>query len=109
MTGKTANRWCFTWPAANISVGGKERAALVLNSRWNSGDTITVSFLDGDPAVQRKVQQAARGWLDAGLANLNFDFRKNTNDTLIRISFRHPGSWSVIGTTCRQIADKKQP
>ena len=42
------------------------------------------------------------------MANLTLDFRKGP-DTLVRISFQYPGSWSVIGTTCRQITDKTQP
>jgi serralysin len=103
------NQWCFAWPAAKKSVSGKDRAALVKGSKWTKGDTITVSFLDGDPVVQDKVKSAALGWTAPQLANLHFDFRKNTNDTQVRISFRFNGSWSVIGTTCRQITDKAQP
>src|SRR6202521_3715704 len=101
MTTPNDNQWCLAWPAARKSVGGKDRAALVKGSKWNSGDTITVSFLDGDPSVQDKVANVALGWIAPQLANLHFDFRKNTSDTLIRISFHYPGSWSVIGTTCR--------
>jgi hypothetical protein len=109
MTTPNDNHWCFAWPVARKSVSGKDRAALVKASKWNSGDTITVSFLDGDASVQDKVADAARGWTAHQLANLNLDFRKHTNDTLVRISFRHSGSWSVIGTTCRQMTDKTQP
>jgi serralysin len=103
------SNWCFAWVAKKQSVGGKDRAALVKASRWNAGDTITVSFLDGDPEVQNKVRDAAQGWTAPAMANLSFDFRKNTSDTLVRISFHYSGSWSVIGTTCRQITDKTQP
>jgi hypothetical protein len=109
MTMPNNHQWCLAWPAARKSVGGKDRAALVKGSKWTSGDTITVSFLDGDPSVQDKVANVARGWTAPRLANLNFDFRKNTNDTLIRISFGSSGSWSVIGTTCRQMTDKSKP
>lgn len=103
------SNWCFAWVVKKQSVGGKDRAALVKASRWNAGDTITVSFLDGDPEVQNKVRDAAQGWTAPAMANLSFDFRKNTSDTLVRISFHYSGSWSVIGTTCRQITDKTQP
>ncbi len=103
------NRWCFAWPAARRSLSGKDRAALVKASKWSPGDVITVSFLDGDPGVKQKVSSVAQQWVSPGLANLALDFRKNTTDTLIRISFQYPGSWSVIGTTCRQITDKTQP
>jgi hypothetical protein len=101
--------WCFAWPAARRSVGGKDRAALVKASRWNSGDVITISFLDGDPDVQQKVTDVALGWTVPGLANLSFNFLGPGNDALVRISFQHPGSWSVIGTTCRQVTDQTQP
>jgi serralysin len=106
---KADGKWCFAWHAKKKSAGGKDRAALVTAARWNSGDTITVSFLDGDPAVQTRVRDAACGWTVPGLANLSLDFRGDTNDTLVRISFQNPGSWSVIGTTCRQITDTTQP
>ncbi len=109
MTTPNDNQWCFAWPAARKSVGGKDRAALVKASKWNSGDTITVSFLDGDPSVQDKVANVALGWTAPKLANLHFDFRKNTSDTLVRISFQYSGSWSVIGTTCRQMTDQTKP
>ena len=103
------SRWCFAWPAARQSVGGRDRAALVKASQWTSGSTISVSFLDGDPGVQDKVKKAAIGWTALGLANLSFDFRKDTSDTLVRISFLNAGSWSLIGTTCKQITDHTRP
>jgi hypothetical protein len=106
---KQVQKWCFAWPAKKQSVSGKDRAALVKASRWNPGDIITVSFLDGNPDVQSKVRDAAQGWTASSLANLTLDFRKNTNDTLLRISFQQAGSWSVIGTTCRQVTDKTEP
>jgi serralysin len=103
------NRWCFAWPAARKSLSGKDRAALVKASRWNSGDIISISFLEGDPDVQDKVKAAALTWTGPQLARLSLEFRKNTTDTLVRISFQYQGSWSVIGTTCRQITDQIQP
>src|SRR5262245_26657989 len=41
------------------------------------------------------------------MANLRLSFQKKT-DTLIRISFKLRGSWSAIGTTCRNV-DKSRP
>lgn len=102
-------RWCFAWPAARKSVGGKDKAALVKGSKWDAGDVITISFLDGDPSVQQKVRNAALAWTAPQLARLTFEFPKNITKTLIRISFRYAGSWSVIGTTCKQITDMTQP
>ena len=106
------NQWCFAWPVARVGGEGKDRAALVKDSKWNAGDVITVSFLDGDPSVQKKVAEVAKTWTAAagGPARLTLDFRKNTKTkTLIRISFQNPGSWSVIGTTCKLVTDPLEP
>jgi serralysin len=107
---KVANegRWCFAWPAQRRSIDGKDRAGLVKDSKWTGGDVISISFIDGDPGVQDKVKAVALSWVSPELANLPFAFRKDTTDTLIRISFQNPGSWSVIGTSCRQVP-KVQP
>ncbi|HBB97733.1 MAG TPA: hypothetical protein DC054_20325 [Blastocatellia bacterium] len=82
---------------------------MVKASKWNAGDVITVSFLDGDPNVQSKVQKVAQTWASPQLARLTFDFRKNTTNTMVRISFKSSGSWSVIGTTCKQITNQTEP
>ena len=102
------NQWCFAW-FAQASGEGKDRAALVKGAKWNPGDIITVSFLDGDPGVQQKVKQAALGWAAPGLANLTLQFLKQKTAGMVRISFKYQGSWSVIGTTCKQISNKRQP
>ena len=95
------DQWCFASLVPRPSDEGKDRAALVKSTRWNSGDVITISFLDGDPDLQERVKQTALAWTAPGLANLTFDFRKNTNDTFIRISFAPGGSSSDLGTTCK--------
>src|SRR5262249_47228121 len=105
---KADAKWCFAWFAEAPSATGADRAALVKNTKWARGDIITVSFLDGDPGVQQRVKEAAKGWTGPGLANLTLSFRNDTN-TMIRISFRYAGSWSVLGTTCKKITDKSQP
>lgn len=102
------DKWCFAWHAPRQGDEGLDKAALVKAAKWSAGDVITVSFLDGDEGVQQKVKQVAQKWTTPDLARLTFDFRKNTNDTMIRISFQYPGSWSVIGTTCKQITDKSE-
>jgi hypothetical protein len=105
---KDHDKWCFAWFAENPTAAGADRAALVKNAKWASGDIITVSFLDGDPSVRQKVRNVANGWTASGLANLTLSFRNDTN-TLVRISFKYAGSWSVIGTTCKKITDRTQP
>jgi serralysin len=101
-------KFCFIWFAGR-PLPGKSRAALVKEAKWSPGDVITVSFLDGAAALKDKVMNHAQQWTAPGLADLRFDFREDTTDTLIRISFEHPGSWSVIGTTCRHIKVTSQP
>lgn len=103
------DKWCFAWVAPRIGDEGKDRAALVKGSKWNAGDVITISFLDGDPDLQDRVKQTALAWTAPGLANLILDFRKNTNDTFIRISFVPGGSNSLVGTTCKYITDLTRP
>lgn len=102
------NQWCFAWFAARQAGEGADKAALLRGAKWPKHSVITISFLDGDPAVQQKVRDVAMGWTAPGNANLTFDFR-DKQPTNIRISFKFPGSWSVIGTTCKQITDQTRP
>jgi serralysin len=103
-------KWCFAWFAPDRNQPqGQTRAALVKASKWMPGETIRASFLDGDPSVQEKVKKAAMLWTAPLMANLNLQFVDTKPGGDIRISFQHPGSWSVIGTTCRNIEDKSQP
>jgi serralysin len=106
---KQTSQWCFSWFAEPKVAQGSKRAALITGSKWSSGDVIDVSFLDGDPAVQARVKSAALGWTVPNLANVQLSFRTDTKNTPIRISFQYAGSWSVIGTTCRQITDQSRP
>jgi len=71
-----------------------EAMALVKHKLWEPGRVLHVRFLDGDSAVQAKVEAVAHEW--SSYANIQFIF-DNTNDAEIRISFLQPGSWSYIG------------
>jgi serralysin len=101
-------QWCFAWFAQAQASAGQDRAALVTAAKWQSNDKITVSFLDGDPQVCEKVKAVAQTWTGQEMANVRLVFQKNT-DSMIRISFRQPGSWSMIGTTCLRNKDLKRP
>lgn len=109
------SRWCFSWfEEAPGSEGLKSRGALEKDAKWLPNEEITVSFLDGDPALQERVRRVAEEWVgqDADgnrMANLTLTFRKDTNNTAVRISFKYRGSWSAIGTTCRNRTDLTQP
>ncbi len=101
--------WCFSWFAMDHLTCLTERAALVKNAKWPIGSNISISFLDGSVALQKKVEQITKGWTAPGRANIQFIFRKDTTATDIRISFKYKGSWSVIGTTCRKVTNLAIP
>ena len=90
-----------------MGVGTSPRSlALLTGKKWANGRTLRVRFLEGDPAIQAKVQQFAQQWSD--FANIRFDFG-NSPDAEIRVAFiRGGGSWSYIGTDCLSIP-KDQP
>lgn len=105
---KNPDQWCFSWIPTQQGVEGANRAALVKGVKWPKGSIITVSFLDGKESVQKRVREVAQRWTAPGMANLKIVFQNN-NDSLIRISFNARGSWSVLGTACKQITNKAQP
>lgn len=92
---------CFAWFQDAVTPG-RDRQALWTRAKWQFGDTISISFLDGDPVVRDRVREVAREWLSRTGANLNFSFRSDTTDTLVRITFAGRDQWSVIGTDCRR-------
>ncbi len=79
---------------------GRPRMALISQALWKPGTTIKVRFMDGEPGVQRKVEDVAHTWEDH--ANLRFDFGDHA-DATVRISFEQEGSWSYLGTVAQQI------
>ncbi len=83
----------------------RPRLAIVGVKRWDTGRTLRVSFLDGEPEVHQKVEHYARQWNP--YANIGFEFGE-FDDADIRISFLHPGSWSYIGVDARAI-DPPEP
>ena len=81
------------------------RAALLNAAKWDVGSAITIRFLEGASELQERVKKVAKEWTARGLANLTLDFR-NSGPTDIRIAFRQgSGSWSYLGTMCRQIPE----
>lgn len=76
-----------------------ERMALVKGAKWQPGDAIVASFMDGDTALQDRVKKHAQVWTN--FANLRLYFRQDSRAD-IRISFKQKGSWSHVGTNCRK-------
>lgn len=95
--------WCFTWIQEAQASPGADRMAAIRAAMWQPGDAVSVCFLDGAKRLKDRVEEAAHLWTGPQRANLRFVFQKKT-DALIRITFNGRGSWSVLGTSCRNIA-----
>ena len=103
-----ANLYCMCLTKGNLSAGDQEKlahykAAVLKNARWQVGDKISIRFLGGDPTLQARVRAVASEWLK--VANLNFEFVADPPSD-VRIAFMPGnGSWSYMGTMCRQIQE----
>jgi serralysin len=101
------NRWCFAWFPSKPLGAGTTRAALQKDSKWKSGDTVRVAFMEGDNKLQQRVRDMATRWVAPGMANLQLGFTDSANSH-VRIAFQvGNGSWSTVGTTCKQVAPNK--
>lgn len=81
-----------------LPVSAGEELALVTAKKWENGSTLGVRFLEGDPALQARVEERAHEWEQH--ANIRFDFGDH-DDAQIRVAFAQDGSsWSAVGTDC---------
>lgn len=72
-------------------------AVMLTGKRWKPGRTISISFLDGDYALHKRVRYYANKWLDC--ANLKFNWISGRSEAgEVRITFARGGSWSYLGT-----------
>ncbi len=74
--------------------------AALTGKLWQPGRTLRVRFLEGDPAVQTRIEPFAQAWTQ--YANIKFVFGNDPNAE-IRIAFGPSGSWSYIGTDALSI------
>ncbi|MEM9670434.1 MAG: hypothetical protein AAF950_16050 [Pseudomonadota bacterium] len=95
------DKWCFAC-AKDLPASITERATLIRAKKWDPGELVTVSFLDGTPQLHERVKAVANEWVGINMANLKFIWEA-PDQTDIRISFQHSGSWSYLGTDCRRI------
>ena len=61
------DHFCSLLLAGNTSEADKarragQRAALLLNAKWDLGETIDVRFLAGTPALRQRVENVAKEW-----------------------------------------------
>lgn len=103
-------RWCYAWFQGTAAGAGKTKAGLKKDAKWDGdGQTITVAFMAGTEGLRARVRNTALRWVGSGMANLNLRFVDDVSNADIRIDFRAgDGSWSTVGTTCRQVP-KNQP
>lgn len=100
------NRFCSCLLATSASmeaqfVATQKRAAVLNSALWDQHYTIPVSFMGGVPTLHERIAAVAREWEQH--ANLRFDFLAPQPGE-IRIAFEPGrGSWSYLGTECRQI------
>lgn len=79
------------------------KAAVLRAAKWDPGTAITVAFLEGDESLRTRVREVAETWAGPDMANLFFNWVGGT-DGDIRIAFKQgAGSWSYLGTVCREI------
>ena len=100
-TSDNQNHYCVV--VSTDAQSANDKAALLNQARWNTGDEIRVSFMEGDPELRDRVKAVAEQWTAPDLANLAFQF-VDQGDAEIRIAFLEgDGSWSYLGTECRDI------
>jgi serralysin len=82
--------------------GINARAAMLNAAFWGKGNRLTISFLEGDPALHRRVADIAERWITETAANIQFEFwigaTRDPRYANLRIAFRpEKGSQSVVG------------
>ena len=103
MTSENSQRYCVC--IAPDRQDGNTRAALLNENSWNSGETIRVTFTEGDYELQQRVRDVAESWTAPEMANLELEF-VDSGPADIRIAFQQGnGSWSYLGTFCREIPE----
>lgn len=107
----TEKHWYFAWTPRRPPSAGASKQAVMRDLKWQSGQTVTIAFLDGPAELHDRVLMFAREWTRDDRALLYFEKRllnprSQTPD--IRISFARPGRWSAVGTSCTHIP-REQP
>lgn len=92
--------------------GQKARAALLNAAFWGAHARLTVSFLQGNAELHRRVAQLANLWTTKSDADVTFEFwineLRDPSEADIRVAFDpRSGSWSHIGKYARQVARSK--
>jgi serralysin len=100
-------------PAHPLGHGVTARAALLNPAFWGRSARLTIAFLEGEPALHRRVATLAQRWLTETGADIQFEFwidiSRDPRDANLRIAFRpDKGSYSILGKYALQ-ADRSLP
>ncbi|MBU0792163.1 MAG: hypothetical protein KKC55_17095 [Gammaproteobacteria bacterium] len=88
-------------------IEGGDRAAVLREAQWQPKTAISATFLTGSEALRARVRAVAEEWVGDKMANLSFKWVDDLAAD-IRIDFvQGNGSWSYLGTVCRQIDSPK--
>ena len=94
---------CIDAPLLNNNPTGKPNAAIYTQTKWTTGQTIRIKFLNGDTYLQGKVKQYANYWTT--YANIKFQYVPITENADVKIAFKwstngkiDTASWSYLGT-----------
>jgi serralysin len=105
MASENTDRYCICMSKGPQNVN--DRGSLLNQARWEPNAVVRVKFVNGDDALKQRVREVAERWTAPGMADLTLNFIEEGNAE-IRIDFAPgKGSWSYLGTVCRDIpADK---
>lgn len=82
---------------------GRDRAVFLGETRWETGETIKIAFIDGTPEQRAHVQAVAQKWTK--YANLVFQWNVPLEESDVRVAFKEgAGSWSFLGAQNRGVA-----
>ena len=96
-------------PNIGATHGLAGRAALLNAAFWGRGARLTIAFVEGEPALHRRVAEIAERWLTETGADLAFEFwidvARDPREANIRVAFRpEKGSSSVLGCYALSVA-----
>ena len=111
---RNADRFCVAFSRSALSEADARRmagsrAALLEGARWPLNSLIKIRFLGGSDPLRQRVRHFADLWVEEGMAALTFRWVARGNAD-VRIAFEQGnGSWSLLGTECRQERDQSRP
>lgn len=90
----------FAFPAPD----GPQFGLVVDDATWPRGQPLRVHFLNGSADLKNAVETFARAWSE--VAEVDFEFGAPRSQSDVRITFRQPGFYSLLGMEARQAANE---